>query len=135
MLHMVSAWAIEGCIVTIDAIGCQKKIAEQISNQKADYVLAVKENQKTLYDSLCKTFKQAKTLQFQNMVYDQCEEVDAGHGRLEEAKRLSEASGANLILLDTLKPNLNKFYEKHGAQVVCEGSLFSHPTDVLTIKI
>jgi diamine N-acetyltransferase len=54
---------------------------------------------------------------------------------LEKAKKLSEASGANLILLDTLKPNLNKFYEKHGAQVVCEGSLFSHPTDVLTIKI
>ena len=116
MLHMVSAWAaenelvlgqvktseksneitaipellnllaIEGCIVTIDAIGCQKKIAEQIFNQKADYVLAVKENQKTLYDSLCKTFQQAKTLQFQNMVYDQCEEVDAGHGRIETRK-------------------------------------------------
>lgn len=78
--------AIEGCIVTIDAIGCQKKIAEQIFNQKADYVLAVKENQKTLYDSLCKTFQQAKTLQFQNMVYDQCEEVDAGHGRIETRK-------------------------------------------------
>ena len=40
--ELLSLLAIEGCIVTIDAMGCQKKIAEQIITQKADYVLAVK---------------------------------------------------------------------------------------------
>jgi hypothetical protein len=77
-LHMVSAWAagnrlvlaqvrtedksneikaipslleliaLEGCIVTIDAMGCQYKIAEQIVAAKADYVFSLKENQQTL---------------------------------------------------------------------------------------
>jgi len=51
------------------------------------------------------------------------------------AKMLAHASGANLIMLDTLKPNLNSFYQKHGAEVLCEGELFSHGTDVLSIKL
>ncbi|HAT2073515.1 TPA: GNAT family N-acetyltransferase [Legionella pneumophila] len=54
---------------------------------------------------------------------------------IEEAKRLAATAGSDLILLDTLKPNLNRLYEKHGAKVVCEGSLFSHPTDVLSMSI
>ena len=55
---------------------------------------------------------------------------------LEEAKRIAAESGADLILLDTLKPKLNRLYEKHGAAVVvCEGALFSHPTDVLKMNI
>lgn len=54
---------------------------------------------------------------------------------IEEAKRLATNSGVDLILLDTLKPNLNRLYEKHGAEVICEGRLFSHPTDVLSIKM
>jgi len=54
---------------------------------------------------------------------------------IEEAKRLAVESGADLILLDTLKPNLNRLYEKYRAAVVCEGRLFSHPTDVLRMVI
>jgi GNAT superfamily N-acetyltransferase len=54
---------------------------------------------------------------------------------VEEAKKMAARLGADLILLDTLKPSLNKFYEEYGAEVVCEGRLLSHPTDVLTIKI
>ncbi len=50
--ELLNLLAIKVCIVTIDAMGCQKKIAEQIFTQKADNVLAVKENQKTLYDTL-----------------------------------------------------------------------------------
>lgn len=44
-------------------------------------------------------------------------------------------AGSDLILLDTLKPSLNRLYEKHGAKVVCEGKLYSHPTDVLSMTI
>ena len=54
---------------------------------------------------------------------------------IEEAKRLTKVAGADLILLDTLRPNLNRLYEKHDAEIVCEGRLFSHPTDVLQISL
>ena len=49
---------------------------------------------------------------------------------IQEAKRVTHSLGISSIVLDTLKPNLNSFYKKHDAEVVCEGSLFSHPTDV-----
>ena len=116
MLHMVSAWAaenelvlgqiktreksneitaipellrllaIEGCIITIDAMGCQRKIAEQIHQQKADYILAVKENQGALYAAMQVTFSMAQSLDFKEMVYQQAEEADGGHGRIESRK-------------------------------------------------
>ncbi len=54
---------------------------------------------------------------------------------IEKAKTLAAESGSDLIVLDTLKPSLNRLYEKHGAEVACEGRLFSHPTDVLTMRI
>jgi predicted transposase YbfD/YdcC len=49
---------ITGAIVTIDAMGCQKNIAKIITNQKADYVLALKGNQKTLEDDISQFFQQ-----------------------------------------------------------------------------
>jgi GNAT superfamily N-acetyltransferase len=54
---------------------------------------------------------------------------------IEGAKHLATNKGASLILLDTLKPNLDRMYEKHGAQVIGEGRLFSHPTEILQIKL
>ncbi len=50
--------AIEGCIVTIDAMGCQKAIAKKIVDNGADYVLAVKRNNAKLYESLELFFQQ-----------------------------------------------------------------------------
>lgn len=47
---------IENAIVTIDAMGCKTDIAEGIIKQKADYILAVKENQKELYQDIESTF-------------------------------------------------------------------------------
>ncbi|HGF0868001.1 TPA: GNAT family N-acetyltransferase, partial [Legionella pneumophila] len=66
-------------------------------------------------------------------VYVDKEYRGLGFGKqiIEEAKRLTAMAGSDLILLDTLKPSLNRLYEKHGAKVVCEGKLYSHPTDVL----
>jgi predicted GNAT family N-acyltransferase len=52
-----------------------------------------------------------------------------------KSKQLAKEQAHTLILLDTLKPKLNHFYEKHGAEVVCENTLFSHPTDVLSISL
>src|SRR5262249_13956682 len=55
---------IEGCTITIDAIGTQKKIAEQIVNQGGDYVLAVKANQESLYNKAKDLFERAKLTHF-----------------------------------------------------------------------
>ena len=85
-IHMVSAWAsanrlilgqtkvddhsneitaipellrtldVSGCTVTIDAMGCQKEIATTITDQGADYVLALKQNQPQLYDDVTEMF-------------------------------------------------------------------------------
>ena len=56
---LLDALDIAECIITIDAMGCQKKIAKKIIKGKADYILAVKENQKTLYKDLVTHFEQA----------------------------------------------------------------------------
>jgi predicted transposase YbfD/YdcC len=50
--ELLKMLVIEGCVVTIDAMGTQKEIAEQIISQDADYVLSLKENQKTLYEDI-----------------------------------------------------------------------------------
>jgi len=67
---------LRGCLVTIDAMGCQKSIARQIVASEADYLLAVKGNQGQLYDQLQDAFRCTEGL-------DRCREVSKGHGRLE----------------------------------------------------
>ena len=51
---------IEGCIITIDAMGCQTKIARGIVEKGADYILAVKDNQKELHAGIVDTFRFAQ---------------------------------------------------------------------------
>jgi predicted transposase YbfD/YdcC len=112
-IHMVSAWAsanrlvlgqskvneksneitaipellklldINGCIVTIDAMGCQKEIASQIIEQGADYVLALKGNQGGLFEDVKWLFQQAINTDFVDVDHDFCQSIDKGHGRLE----------------------------------------------------
>ena len=74
---------ISNCIVTIDAIGCQKDIAEKIVDQGADYVLAVKGNQPHLYEDIQKLFLWADKIEFAHIAHDTYREVDKGHGRIE----------------------------------------------------
>ena len=107
-IHMVSAWAhgnslvlgqvkvddksneitaipkllerldITGAVVTIDAMGCQKKIAKQIIKQQGDYVLSLKGNHGELHDDVRTYFSCADVREKQST------SVDAGHGRIEE---------------------------------------------------
>lgn len=65
-----------GCIITTDAMGCQKKIAEKIREKNADYILQVKDNQKELKQQIEKLFGIEKS-----PVRDT--ETDFGHGRIE----------------------------------------------------
>ncbi|TMO20580.1 ISAs1 family transposase, partial [Pseudoalteromonas sp. S4492] len=56
---LLKALELKGCLVTLDAMGCQKKVAQQCIEQEADYVLAVKGNQKKLYKGIEELFVKA----------------------------------------------------------------------------
>jgi predicted transposase YbfD/YdcC len=112
-LHMVSAWAtanrlvlgqeatdeksneitaipkllglleLKGCIVTLDAMGCQRAIAEQITDQQGDYVLGLKGNQGSLHEAVADFFRTAEAAGYAEVNYAYEEELDKDHGRLE----------------------------------------------------
>jgi predicted transposase YbfD/YdcC len=124
-LHLVSAWAaanrvvlgqvateaksneitaipqllallrIKGCIVTIDAMGCQTKIAEQIIEQEGDYVLALKGNQSTLASEVEEAFIDADANDYAGMESEFLETTEHGHGRIETRRyrTLGDLSG------------------------------------------
>lgn len=75
--------ALHGCIVTIDAMGCQHEIAAAIVAQQADYVLAVKGNQGHLLDDVRDVFDTAQALQFRDVPHDYTRQREKDHGRLE----------------------------------------------------
>jgi len=74
---------ISGCIITIDAIGTQTKIAEAIIDGGADYLLSVKENQGHLYDDISWLFEYDQGNKFKDASYDHAKTVNKGHGRIE----------------------------------------------------
>lgn len=112
-IHMVSAWAVhnhlilgqvktedksneikaipellnvidvQGCVVTIDAMGCQKEIAKQIVAQGGDYVLSLKGNQGNLHKDVELLFEKAKEDNYKDLPHDTHTTVDGGHGRVE----------------------------------------------------
>jgi predicted transposase YbfD/YdcC len=74
----------EGDVVTIDAIGCQKKIAEQVAlHTDADYLLAVKQNQPALHEKVKQLLDEAVLENFAGMKHDFVQTVDGDHGRIE----------------------------------------------------
>jgi len=74
---LLDALELSGTVVTIDAMGCQRGIAEKIVAKKADYILAVKENQGHLLDEIKDSFQMLAADAF-------VEEIDCGHGRVEQ---------------------------------------------------
>lgn len=74
---------LRGATVSIDAIGCQKDIARQIIDADGDYLLAVKENQKTLHRRIQVETDDLIRTRFQGLWHDRHEQTDAGHGRIE----------------------------------------------------
>ena len=80
--ELLATLALEGCIVTIDAMGTQANIAQAIRNRGADYVLAVKDNQPILADSLRDFFALFKTAP-QRTPHTTAETIEKNHGRHE----------------------------------------------------
>jgi len=74
---------VKGCIVTIDAMGCQTAIAQQITERGGDDVLALKENQAEVYHEARHLFAYGRETGFADYVWDTAETVNGGHGRVE----------------------------------------------------
>lgn len=151
-LHLVSAWAttnrltlgqvraaaksneitaipqllelldLRGCLVTIDAMGCQKSIARQIVAGEADYLLAVKGNQGQLYANAQDAFRVAEKEEPRNS----CREVSKGHGRLETRQCRVIADREELAYIDPAGawPNLSSVaqvsYERQAGDAAAE---------------
>lgn len=81
--ELLNSLAIKGCIVSIDAMGCQKEIAKQIVDKGADYLLALKGNQGKLHNDVRSFFSIGQEEKFKNIEHSFHEEIDAGHGRIE----------------------------------------------------
>lgn len=84
--ELLALLTLKGAIVTIDAIGCQKKIAAAIRERGADYLLALKENQPTLYRDVADFLTEQRAAGFKDCACGSaatCETTDADHGRVE----------------------------------------------------
>lgn len=75
--------AIEGAVVTIDAMGCQRKIAEKIVAKKAEYIIALKGNQTSLHEDVKIYADEQKANDFKDATVSRHETVDGDHGRIE----------------------------------------------------
>ncbi|QJB46138.1 ISAs1-like element ISAsp2 family transposase [Dolichospermum flos-aquae] len=112
-IHMVSAWAtsnklvlgqckveeksneitaipelikvldIAGCLVTIDAMGCQKEIVKSIAEKSGEYIIALKKNQGNLYKNVEEIFKEAIFKGFEGFKYSEFHTKEDKHGREE----------------------------------------------------
>lgn len=91
--RLLELLTLKGCTVTIDAMGCQKKIAQRIIQSEADYILQVKKNQKGLLEQIEKVFKLTEPIDIDT-------HRDLGHGRIE--RRTCEVVN-NLQHLDDYK--------------------------------
>ena len=82
--RLLDLLVIEGAIVTIDAIGCQRDIARKIIDAKADYVLALKGNQGSLREDVELFAREQKAREFKDTtVTTHAPAVDGDHGRIE----------------------------------------------------
>lgn len=81
--ELLKILSIEGCVITIDAIGTQTKIAKAIIDAGANYLLSVKENQGHLYQDISWLFEYDQKNKFKDAPYDHEKTVNKGHGRIE----------------------------------------------------
>ena len=80
---LLKVLALKGCIVTLDAMGTQKAIAQQMIEQEGDYILSLKGNQPGLYEDVQQIFAHARQQGVKDMPHEAHETIEKGHGRLE----------------------------------------------------
>ena len=77
---------LEGCVVTIDAMGCQTDIVKEIAEKEADYVISLKGNQGTLHQEVKQYLDWAEHHNFKDIAYETCRTLEKDHGRIEERR-------------------------------------------------
>ena len=87
---------IEGCLVTIDAMGCQREIVAQIVEQQADYCISLKGNQGSLHAEVREYFEWARSIDFKEIEYSYAESVEKDHGRI-ETRRCFRRGGCGVV--------------------------------------
>lgn len=85
---LLETLTLKGCIVTIDAIGCQTEIAQKIVDQGGDYLLAVKDNQQSLAEALREFFNEGQCRGFGAMALSAYQTLGKDHGRIETRNHL-----------------------------------------------
>ena len=80
---LIEMMEIEGAVITIDAMGCQRAIAEKILGKKADYIFSLKGNQGTLHDDVKLFVAEQQAREFKDAKISRHETVDGDHGRIE----------------------------------------------------
>jgi predicted transposase YbfD/YdcC len=93
---------IKGSTITIDAMGCQKEIAQKILDAEADYVLSLKRNQKNTFDFVQNLFADGLQNNFQGLEYTKFETIEKDHGRIER-RRIYSINVGNGVEFDELK--------------------------------
>jgi predicted transposase YbfD/YdcC len=83
---LLDAIDISGAVISIDAMGCQRQIASQIRDMDGDYILALKGNHGKMHEEVKTFFARHEALDFKGRGYEflQYEDVDKGHGRVEQ---------------------------------------------------
>ena len=112
------------CIVTIDAMGCQKAIAQEILQREADYVLALKENQGRLYEDVRDLFAGAEEFGYAGVPYDHTRTLNKDHGRVERRECWVINDPLSLDYLSTGQdwPSLKSVVKVVGHREMAEGS-------------
>lgn len=82
--QLLDMFLIEGSVITIDAMGCQKDIAAKILRRKADYILALKGNQGNLYKEVTDLFDKVNTREFEKYIHQRDTQLEKDHGRIEQ---------------------------------------------------
>ena len=93
---------VAGCIVTIDAMGCQKEIVKLITHQQGDYVITLKKNQKNMYNNVEEIFRSAIAKKFDGYNYSSYHTREENHGR-EEVR--------NYLMLSDITEHIDPNYE------------------------
>ena len=92
---LLEAMDLKGCTVTLDAMGCQRTIVEKIQERKGDYCIAVKENQKNLYEELEAVFSQERCESLEGIFSKgYMETIEKDHGRIEKRQYYSVCAEA-----------------------------------------
>lgn len=125
---LLDTLVLDGCIVTLDALGCQTNIAANIVEKGGDYVLAVKANQKTLSEALAESFETGEALGWGSVGVQSETTVEKDHGRIETRRAVW------VPRIDWLPEAIRKAWPTLGAVGMIETTLEKGNDDGATIS-